>query len=125
MTELLVGIVPLGGPRVQRTAKHHRLRLYSGLYKTGLPVAWPVLGLAPFWWTTSCASPLKLGPTTCLLSQRLASGNPGKETEGEGGWVLWPAAHLPPKRSPETLVFPPRCFTFSVGLPQGRQRRLS
>ena len=41
--------------------------------------------------------------------------NPGKETRGEGGWVLWPAAHLHPKKCPETLTLLPRCFTFLWG----------
>ena len=32
-------------------------------------------------------------------------GNPGKETKGEGGWVLWPAAHLSPRGVLRLLLF--------------------
>ena len=55
-----------------------------------------LLGLAPFWWSTSCSSPLKRGPTTCLLSQRLEwEETPERKQRVRVGGVLWPAAHLP------------------------------
>ena len=114
----------MGKRRDQRLFQHEATRsvLVEGtvpvctLTVQGCACCWPVLGLVPLWWATGSASPQKRGSTTFKPSQRLEKGKTPERKQGvRVGGFLWPAAHLPPKRSLETLNFPPRCFTFLWG----------
>ena len=62
---------------------------------------WPVLGLAPFWWTTSCASPLKRGPKICLLRE-----TPERKQRVRVGGFCGQRRTCPPRGVSRLLPFP-------------------